>query len=410
MQRIARRSFKTVFILLLTALLIHGSAAADDTEDLKLAMARLEANISRCRPQGVQIWFKRLKLLSSSELHGERVMLLIERYQPRVQAVENDDQKISRMLATLDLVSLRKQLADSCDLIKQRTALTSLENSFRSLDLSENCVSSPRVTSIRDLIKTGRKTIEAAEEHQRELEALLAKYKTDWEKTINDARNMVADPSVVKQLQANQMIKSLDDISVSAQSRSSDFNAECAKESPLMPYEKSARELRTKLAALTFDRNKPDTKDSEPPAEVSVPSVVSLSLEEAKRVLTRAGLNAELRGGEAAPEDAKTLHVQLQRPSAGLPVPKNKTVTIVVYSPPNPPLIVPRVVGADIKNANEMLNAMGFRVIVEGDSKSAGSVVSVQKPGAGQYLTVGSEIRLLAEKKTVDADEASFNN
>ncbi|MCB0344458.1 MAG: PASTA domain-containing protein [Bdellovibrionales bacterium] len=91
-------------------------------------------------------------------------------------------------------------------------------------------------------------------------------------------------------------------------------------------------------------------------------------------------------------------------------MPKNKTVTIVVYSPPNPPLIVPRVVGADIKNANEMLNAMGFRVIVEGDSKSAGSVVSVQKPGAGQYLTVGSEIRLLAEKKTVDADEASFNN
>lgn len=385
-------------------------AAADDTEDLKLAMARLEANISRCRPQGVQIWFQRLKLLANSELHGDTVISLIERYQPRVQAVENDDKKISRMLATLDLVSIRKQLDDSCDLSKQQAALASLESSFRSLDLSSNCLDSPRVNSIRDLIDTGRKAFEISKERQRRQRDLLEQHQTEWDKVINQAKTILADPSSVKQSQANQIIRALDDITVTAQSENDSNSAECAEESPVKPYEKSALELRTKLSALAFENAKPTIVERADPADLSVPSVVSLPLEKAKDVLEKAGLVPALRGGETAPEESKTLHVQLQRPAAGMPVPEDKKVTIIVYSPPNPPLIVPKVLGADVKAANEMLSSMGFNVIVEGDSKAVGAVVSSQRPGAGQYLPVGSEIRLQTKKQAASTDETSFSN
>ena len=128
-------------------------------------------------------------------------------------------------------------------------------------------------------------------------------------------------------------------------------------------------------------------------AQVTVPSVIDLNVEEAKAKLIDAGLEPETQfeANPSAPENT----VFDQNPKAEERVDKGSKVTIKV-SQPKPLKPVPDVVGLNVKEAERRLKAEGFEFSVQEQASDDRPVDEVlkQDPDAGEDAPEGATITL----------------
>jgi beta-lactam-binding protein with PASTA domain len=132
------------------------------------------------------------------------------------------------------------------------------------------------------------------------------------------------------------------------------------------------------------------------PPVTDVPDVVGQTEAEATSAITDAGLVAG--SSEEPSDDADLGTVISQNPAAGTEAADGSTVNIVVSTGPEPPALVPvpDVVGEDVTEATETLEAEGF--VVEGaeeESDTVGAdIVIGSNPSAGTEVAEGTTVVL----------------
>ena len=128
-------------------------------------------------------------------------------------------------------------------------------------------------------------------------------------------------------------------------------------------------------------------------APVSVPSVVNLTLEDARRALAAAHLNvaATQTENDAIPANI----VASQSPDPAALVPPNSTVAIVVSTGPTA-AAVPNVVGSDPDTAQATLTQAAFVPVLNYnvDATAAPGKVAFQNPNAGAQAKKGSKVTI----------------
>jgi beta-lactam-binding protein with PASTA domain len=136
------------------------------------------------------------------------------------------------------------------------------------------------------------------------------------------------------------------------------------------------------------------------PEQVSVPSVVGLTLSSATNALESRGLNVSVTEQESdKPKD----EVLSQSPSAGGKADKGTTITLTV-SKGRSKVDVPDVVGLSAAKARARLTGAGFSVRVkerESDAAGDGKVVD-QTPGGGAQRVKGSTVTIVVGKAPKD--------
>ncbi|HYI75551.1 MAG TPA: Stk1 family PASTA domain-containing Ser/Thr kinase [Gaiellaceae bacterium] len=129
--------------------------------------------------------------------------------------------------------------------------------------------------------------------------------------------------------------------------------------------------------------------------EVTIPSVVGQSSEDAVAELTRAGLVAQV---VEVNSDRDEGSVTAQSPSAGTVVVEGTQVRINVSKGPRP-VTVPSVVGAPYDQAAAELRSAGFEVSrIDVDSDLAAGLVTRQDPSGGSEGSRGSTVTLSVSK------------
>ena len=134
------------------------------------------------------------------------------------------------------------------------------------------------------------------------------------------------------------------------------------------------------------------------PKPVDVPNVVGKTLEEARKTIERAKLEAgppRLRFDPVVPEGS----VVSQEPSSGK-LPRGETVQLIVSKGP-PPRPIPDVVGESQEDAEAILSEAGFEPVV-GDTKFSNEVprgdVIRQTPPAKEKLQPGASVTLIVSR------------
>jgi len=125
------------------------------------------------------------------------------------------------------------------------------------------------------------------------------------------------------------------------------------------------------------------------------PSVVGLSLEDARRVLDSAGLRFSL-GNERPSADAPRNTVLAQSPRAGSRLARNGSVTLDVSSGPRQ-VRIPAVAGLTVDAARKVLSDSGLAaggVQDETSSAPRGEVLRT-RPDAGRFVGEGSTVELI---------------
>ena len=129
--------------------------------------------------------------------------------------------------------------------------------------------------------------------------------------------------------------------------------------------------------------------------EVTIPSVVGQTVEDAVAELTRAGLNAQV---VEVNSDRDQGTVTAQSPGAGTVVVEGTQVRINVSKGPKP-VTVPSVVGLPYDQAAAELQQAGFSVSrVDVDSDQAAGIVTNQEPNGGSEGSKGSTVTLSVSK------------
>ncbi len=151
------------------------------------------------------------------------------------------------------------------------------------------------------------------------------------------------------------------------------------------------------LAALLFffAQSLGLSDDGDGGGEVETPSVLTLPVAEATRILTEAGLESEI--SEEPNEDVPAGTVFGQDPAAGVNVDEGTTVQLRV-SAGAPPVTVPAVVGLNLGDAVSQLEGLGLTVDVvpvESEVRPEGEVLT-QDPPEGEEVPSGTAIRLEA--------------
>ena len=132
--------------------------------------------------------------------------------------------------------------------------------------------------------------------------------------------------------------------------------------------------------------------------EVTIPSVVGQSVEDAVAELTQAGLNAQVVEVNSDKDEGT---VTAQSPSAGTVVVEGTQVRINVSRGPKP-LSVPNVIGLPYDQAAAELQRVGFGVArVEIDSELAAGIVVDQDPNGGSASSKGSTVTLSVSRGPV---------
>ncbi len=124
---------------------------------------------------------------------------------------------------------------------------------------------------------------------------------------------------------------------------------------------------------------------------VDVPSVIGLSLSEARRVLHEAELVGE-RAGESISGQFAAGEVNSQEPSASAQVPESTTVRLIVEAES---VVVPDVRGIDLDSARRTVAEARLELNVGGESFRAGierPEVERQKPAAGARVSPGTVV------------------
>lgn len=114
-----------------------------------------------------------------------------------------------------------------------------------------------------------------------------------------------------------------------------------------------------------------------------VPSVVGLSLEDASRALSDAGLSMSDSVEEEESSADNTGRVTQQNPPAGSQLSRGSRVTVTVGTGPRMIRVPSNLVGQDIEDVRSTLDAMGFNVQVENvdSTETDGQVLSVSDEG-----------------------------
>lgn len=114
-----------------------------------------------------------------------------------------------------------------------------------------------------------------------------------------------------------------------------------------------------------------------------VPSVVGLSLEDASRTLSDAGLSMSDSVEEEESSADNTGRVTQQNPPAGSQLSRGSRVTVTVGTGPRMIRVPSNLVGQDIEDVRSTLDAMGFNVQVENvdSTETDGQVLSVSDEG-----------------------------
>ena len=132
--------------------------------------------------------------------------------------------------------------------------------------------------------------------------------------------------------------------------------------------------------------------------EVTIPSVVGQSVEDAVAELTQAGLNAQVVEVNSDKDEGT---VTAQSPSAGTVVVEGTQVRINVSRGPKP-LSVPNVIGLPYDQAAAELKRVGFGVArVDVDSDLAAGIVTDQDPSGGSESSKGSTVTLSVSRGPV---------
>jgi len=129
--------------------------------------------------------------------------------------------------------------------------------------------------------------------------------------------------------------------------------------------------------------------------EVTIPSVVGQSVEDAVAELTRAGLDAQV---VEVNSDRDEGTVTAQSPNAGITVVEGTRVRINVSKGPRP-VSVPNVVGLPYDQAASELQRGGFGVArIDVDSDQAKGIVTDQDPNGGSEGSKGSTVTVSVSK------------
>ena len=132
--------------------------------------------------------------------------------------------------------------------------------------------------------------------------------------------------------------------------------------------------------------------------EVTIPSVVGQSVEDAVAELTQAGLNAQVVEVNSDKDEGT---VTAQSPGAGTVVVEGTQVRINVSRGPKP-LSVPNVIGLPYDQAASELQRVGFGVArVDVDSELAAGIVTDQDPNGGSESSRGSTVTLSVSRGPV---------
>jgi len=129
--------------------------------------------------------------------------------------------------------------------------------------------------------------------------------------------------------------------------------------------------------------------------EVTIPSVVGQTVEDAVAELTRAGLNAQV---VEVNSDRDVGTVTAQKPGAGTVVVEGTQVRINVSRGPKP-VTVPNVVGLPYDQAASELQRNGFSVSrIDEESDQAAGIVTSQTPSGGSEGSKGSTVTVTVSK------------
>jgi serine/threonine-protein kinase len=132
--------------------------------------------------------------------------------------------------------------------------------------------------------------------------------------------------------------------------------------------------------------------------EVTIPSVVGQTVEDAVAELTQAGLNAQVVEVNSDKDEGT---VTAQSPGSGTVVVEGTQVRINVSRGPKP-LSVPNVIGLPYDQAAAELQRIGFGVArVEVDSDLAAGIVTDQDPNGGSESSKGSTVTLSVSRGPV---------
>ncbi|KUJ67955.1 serine/threonine protein kinase [Streptomyces albus subsp. albus] len=127
------------------------------------------------------------------------------------------------------------------------------------------------------------------------------------------------------------------------------------------------------------------------PAQVTVPDVTGLTLEEATSKLANKGLKATSTEEEKA--DAEEGKVFEQSPGPGQDVTAGSTITLKIAKAPATPenVTIPQLATSKLKDAKKALEGLGLNVVVNGSSDEHAIVIGTD-PGAGQQVPAGSTV------------------
>jgi serine/threonine-protein kinase len=134
---------------------------------------------------------------------------------------------------------------------------------------------------------------------------------------------------------------------------------------------------------------------SDGPAQVPVPDVMYFDLEEARRVMTAAGL--AVGGIDSVPADTDRGVVVSSRPPEGTLRPPGARVDLVVSRGPAA-VRIPEVAGLTELVARERIEAAGLRiglVSARRDSREKPGIVLGQRPNPGSFLPKGGRVDLV---------------
>ena len=134
--------------------------------------------------------------------------------------------------------------------------------------------------------------------------------------------------------------------------------------------------------------------------EVTIPSVVGQTVEDAVAELTQAGLDAQVVEVNSDKDEGT---VTAQSPSAGTTVVEGTQVRINVSKGPKP-VTIPNVIGLPYDQAANELQRAGFGVSrIDVDSELATGIVVDQEPSGGSEGSKGSTVTLSVSKGPVTA-------
>jgi stage V sporulation protein D (sporulation-specific penicillin-binding protein) len=137
---------------------------------------------------------------------------------------------------------------------------------------------------------------------------------------------------------------------------------------------------------LKYKGVKPQLSDSEPKEAVKVPDVRNLYVEDARQVLMKHKLSVRVEG------QGLVVYEQVPAPDSEVPVGSTVLLKVSDAKTDKNPATVPDLTGRTMREASEILNAVGLKI----DIKGSGFAVR-QNPPPGAEVEIGTVVQVFFE-------------